>query len=85
MRLSNVRSFGLLLLAAGAAAAVPARADGDKARVPLLPAYVQECGSCHVAFAPGLLPASSWQHLMGNLKAHYGSDCARWTLRAPSS
>lgn len=62
-----------------AAALLPglALADGDKSsRVPLLPAYVQECGSCHVAFAPSLLPAASWQHLMAGLKTHYGSDAS---------
>ena len=54
-----------------------ALADGDKrSSAPLLPAYVQECGSCHIAFAPGLLPAASWQHLMSGLKTHYGSDAS---------
>jgi hypothetical protein len=52
-----------------------AQADGGT-RVPLLPAYVQECGSCHVAFPPGLLPAASWQRLMGGLKRHFGSDAS---------
>lgn len=27
-------------------------------------AYKDECGSCHFAFQPGLLPESSWQKLM---------------------
>ena len=60
------------LLALGLVAAA-AHADSDS-RVPLLPAYVQECGSCHVAFPPGLLPAASWQRLMDGLARHYGSD-----------
>lgn len=64
-------ALALLLIATA-----PAWADGHGSRVPLLPAYVQECGSCHVAFAPGLLPASSWQHLMTQLKSHYGSDAS---------
>ncbi|MFO1329654.1 MAG: cytochrome C [Rubrivivax sp.] len=73
-----MRTFLLLLLSAAAGlAAAPARADGDRAaRVPLLPAYVQECGSCHVAFAPALLPAASWQRLMAGLGRHYGSDAS---------
>lgn len=54
-----------------------AQADSDQpSRQPLLPAYVQECGSCHVAFAPALLPAASWAHLMAGLKSHYGSDAS---------
>lgn len=40
------------------------------------PGYVQECGSCHVAYPPGLLPAASWQRLMGNLERHFGSDAS---------
>jgi mono/diheme cytochrome c family protein len=61
---------------AGATLAIPARADDHGPRVPLLPAYQQECGSCHVAFPPGLLPAASWQRLMGKLSQHYGTDAS---------
>ena len=39
-------------------------------------AYVQECASCHMAYPPGLLPAASWQRLMGRLNQHYGSDAS---------
>ena len=28
------------------------------------PVYVEECGSCHMAYPPGLLPALSWQKIM---------------------
>lgn len=70
--------IGPILLATLPLLAAPfARADDDAARrVPLLPAFVQECGACHVAYAPALLPASSWQRLMGNLKSHFGSDAS---------
>ena len=64
-------------LVATALATLSAAAVADDApRTPLLPAYVQECGSCHVAFAPGLMPAASWQHLMGGLGRHFGSDAS---------
>lgn len=53
-----------------------ARADDAARRPPLLPAYVQECGACHVAYPPGLLPAPSWQRLMAGLKSHFGSDAS---------
>jgi hypothetical protein len=36
--------------------------------------YRQECGSCHFAYQPGLLPARSWQKLMGNLQNHFGDN-----------
>jgi hypothetical protein len=43
---------------------------------PALPLYTQECGSCHIAFAPALLPAASWQRQMATLDRHYGSDAS---------
>ncbi len=54
-----------------------ARADSSPTlRVPMIDAYVRECGSCHVAYAPGLLPAASWRRLMSGLDSHFGSDAA---------
>jgi hypothetical protein len=68
-----------LLALALLAVAAQAQADSDakrSARVPLLPAYQQECASCHIAYPPGLLPAASWQRITANLGKHYGSDAA---------
>jgi mono/diheme cytochrome c family protein len=54
-----------------------AHADDDKdSRRPLLPAFVQECGACHTPYAPGLLPAASWQRLMSQLPRHFGTDAS---------
>jgi cytochrome b len=36
--------------------------------------YKKECGACHYAFNPSLLPASSWAGLMANLGEHFGED-----------
>lgn len=33
--------------------------------------YQKECGSCHFAFQPGLLPARSWTKLMASLENHF--------------
>ena len=38
--------------------------------------YMNECGSCHTAYAPGLLPARSWQRLMSGLARHFGEDAS---------
>lgn len=38
--------------------------------------YVQECGACHVALPPGMLPARSWQRLMAGLDRHFGTDAS---------
>jgi cytochrome c553 len=68
-----------LLLAAAASLLTPSLSVADSGR--LMPrdapaAYAQECASCHTAYAPGLLPARSWQHLMSGLGQHYGSDAS---------
>lgn len=34
----------------------------------------EECGSCHTAFYPALLPARSWQKMMDAQGQHFGSD-----------
>lgn len=54
----------------------PAHADERAARVPLTPKYQQECAACHLAYPPGMLPAASWQRLMGNLPRHFGTDAS---------
>ena len=53
-----------------------AQADDRRATVPLLPKYQQECAACHVAYPPGMLPAASWQRLMGGLGKHFGTDAS---------
>jgi hypothetical protein len=74
--LATPRFAGLVLLLAlaGAQAAGPGKppraAPGD------LPAYATECGACHVAYAPRLLPAASWARLMAGLGEHFGSDAS---------
>lgn len=45
-------------------------------RVAPLPIYQQECAACHLAYPPALLPAASWQRLMGNLRRHFGTDAS---------
>lgn len=60
-----------------AACAIAARADDyGSQRVALLPKYQQECAACHVAYPPGMLPAASWQRLMGGLDRHFGTDAS---------
>jgi len=37
-------------------------------------AYNKECGACHMAYHPSLLPAASWRQLMTGLDSHFGED-----------
>lgn len=36
--------------------------------------YREECGSCHVAYPPGLLPSASWKAIMSGLDDHFGEN-----------
>lgn len=38
------------------------------------PLYQEECGSCHMAYQPGLLPAQSWERIMLTLDNHFGES-----------
>ena len=38
------------------------------------PVYMVECGSCHMAYPAGLLPARSWDKLMSGLDDHFGDN-----------
>jgi mono/diheme cytochrome c family protein len=48
----------------------------SRPRATPLPAYQQECAACHLAYPAGLLPADSWQRLMGELSRHFGTDAS---------
>jgi hypothetical protein len=38
------------------------------------PLYVDECGSCHMAYPAQLLPIASWQKVMQGLEDHFGEN-----------
>ena len=62
----------LCLTALGAA-----QADSGRLMPSDMPkAYTAECAACHTAYAPGLLPARSWQRIMTGLDKHYGTDAS---------
>jgi len=78
---------GLLLVATGTALAAPDDETRDWRRwlrmfpniAPATqPAYLQECGSCHLAYPPGVLPAASWSRILApeSLADHYGDDAS---------
>lgn len=71
-----------ILLAIGAAATIlftiPTLADDDDANSGVIAAtdklYLEECGACHLAYPPGLLPARSWEKLLSDLSDHFGEN-----------
>lgn len=67
----------LPLAAATLLLALPALADGPERVPPVTHAPTQkECGECHMAFQPALLPAASWRKIMAGLADHFGEDAS---------
>jgi hypothetical protein len=73
---AGLRATLCAALAALAASTSAHADDSPGARVPALPKYQQECGACHLAYPPGMLPAASWQSLMAGLPRHFGTDAS---------
>jgi hypothetical protein len=70
----TVLSFGVGLTAFWIGSGM---ADGDAAfPMPAGKLYVAECGGCHTAYAPGLLPARSWKKMLTELDHHFGEDAS---------
>ena len=40
------------------------------------PVYAEQCGACHFAYPPGLLPSVSWREILSNLEDHHGVEVA---------
>ncbi len=70
-----MKRFTLLSVAALTLTAAAVRAD-EGVRVPAINhvATLKECGECHLAFPPQMLPARSWGKLMGDLANHFGEN-----------
>jgi hypothetical protein len=53
-------------------------AAGEPERVPPVThaSTLEECGECHMAFQPALLPAGSWRGIMAGLTEHFGEDAS---------
>lgn len=70
-------ALGLVAVAFSALVLGRAQAGGGHYYPPVVdPVVKEECGSCHLAFAPSMLPARSWQKMMGELKNHFGDDAS---------
>ena len=74
--------LALVMVAAGLGAVLAGGAMMAGRPVPGAPvviigsAYASQCSDCHAAYHPSLLPAASWQALMGNLSDHFGEDAS---------
>ena len=71
----------LLVALAVTALAAQAKNVADNRSKQAMPTTVEatwhtECSGCHDAYAPGLLPAASWQKIMSGLDKHFGADAS---------
>jgi cytochrome c553 len=69
--------FLVASLALGAITAAVAEDEDDGRRYTAShPAWQAECGGCHLAYPPQMLPARSWDALMSGLDNHFGTDAS---------
>lgn len=69
-------STALLLAAASPLTARADDDDDDEVFTATDPLWKSECGACHIAYPPALLPAESWRALMAGLDDHFGTDAS---------
>ena len=79
--LADVKNPTLMLIALTLAMAITMRAaqaddDEDQGKAPMVSnaKWVSECGACHLAYPPRMLPAESWRAIMAGLDKHFGSN-----------
>ena len=73
--------LGLMTLLLAASLGAQARYNGEDRGKPVMPPqsnakWLTECGGCHMAFPPGLLPAASWKKIMAGLDKHFDTDAS---------
>jgi len=66
--LNSIVMVGLLLTGSAVVNAAPGVAPVDNKL------YAEECGTCHFAYPPGLLPERSWKKVMAGLEDHFGEN-----------
>jgi hypothetical protein len=81
--LPNVKNLALMCfipMLAMAATMPVAQADDDEdeGKAPMVSnaKWVSECGACHMAYPPRMLPAESWRAIMAGLDKHFGSNAS---------
>jgi len=80
MNIRRLAPVAVLVLSVTATGALLASGEGSE-HGNLNPRQVNarwktECGACHVAYPPALLPARSWERLMNGLTDHFGEDAS---------
>ena len=71
----DIAAWLIGLLAGMVLIAHEAMADG-RLSAPPNERWKSECGSCHIAYPPQLLPAQAWRRIMSQLDKHFGTDAS---------
>ena len=50
--------------------------DNGQRNLPIVsdPTYTENCGACHFAYQPGLLPSGSWEKILAGISDHFGES-----------
>ncbi|MBT3238731.1 MAG: cytochrome C [Rhodospirillaceae bacterium] len=70
-----VKSIVTLAVAATVLSSFMAQAD-ERYRPVDDKVVIEECGACHMAFQPQMLPKKSWIKIMDGLSNHFGEDAS---------
>jgi len=81
MKRSPLWTLAAIVTLAVSSLTAQAKYNGEDRGRPVMPSqnnakWQAECSGCHLAFPPGLLPAPSWQKMMGALDQHFGTDAS---------
>jgi len=72
-----LHALGKHLIVATTALLVSTMAQADERYDPIKDKVVaEECGDCHMAFQPQMLPKKSWAKIMTGLSEHFGEDAS---------
>lgn len=65
---------GTYLWTSGWTSSYAAARAQQKAVKPPASRWIKECGGCHLAYSPALLPARSWERMLKEQAEHFGED-----------
>jgi hypothetical protein len=71
----DITAWTVGILAAMVLIAHEAMASGDLSAPPNA-RWKAECGSCHIAYPPQLLPEQAWRRILSRLDRHFGTDAS---------
>jgi cytochrome b len=67
-------TVGAYLWTSGWTSSYAAARAQQKASKPAASRWTKECGGCHLAYPPALLPMRSWERMMKEQAQHFGED-----------